>query len=71
MQVVKEVPGGEFELGGHVVQALDVTDPGGDLGVSALGQSVHMLALVAPVKLENLPVQHYQGSVSRHEPIIR
>ena len=61
VQVVKDVPGGEFELGGHVVQALDATDPGGDLGVSALGQSVHTLAFVAPAKLENLPVQHHQG----------
>jgi hypothetical protein len=70
-QVVKDVPGGEFEFGGQVVQALDATDPGGDLGVSALGQSVHKLALVAPVKLENLPVQHHQGSVNGHEPIIK
>ncbi len=71
VQVVKDVPGGEFELGGHVVQALDVTDPGGDLGVSALGQSVHTLALVAPVKLENLPVKHHQGLVIRHKQIIK
>ena len=65
------MPGGEFEFGGHEVQALDATDPGGDLGVSALGQSVHTLAFVAPAKLENLPVQHHQGSGIRHEPMIK
>jgi hypothetical protein len=71
VQVVKDVSGGEFELGGHVVQALDTADPGGDLGASTLGQSVYTLALVAPVEIENLPVQHHQGSVIRHEPIIK
>ena len=49
------------------MQLLDDTDPVGDLGVS-LGQSVHTDALLP---LKYLPVQHHQGSVTRHEPIIK
>jgi hypothetical protein len=63
------VGGGDVEGGGGpvVVQLLDDIDPVGDLGVS-LGQSVHT---DAPLPLKYLPAQYQQGSVIRHEPIIK